>query len=137
MQVPSSFILCTWSLSVSSLSQSCCLVLSSGIKHNHLPQGCLLSSSSLVGNHTLFQYHPWSKVWYGGRLPYSIQFVRLQGWANWEIIRVWVFWFIHHLLAVAYLQPTSFIGRISLVCLKWLWPFLDKGVSFELTTRRF
>ena len=62
--ISSSFILCTWSQSVSSPSQSCCHALSSRIKHNNVLHGWLLSSPSLPGSQTRMsskgKFHFWN-----------------------------------------------------------------------------
>ena len=83
-------------------------------------------------------FYPWSKFLFWRQPHYHIQWIRLQRWGNLRVNPGFrVFWFIPPLLAVAYLQSTSFIGRI------FFWSFLsrcdlvsDRMVSFGLTTRR-
>ena len=59
------------------------------------------------------QYHPWSKVRLRRRTAHLIQWVWSQGWGYLRAIPGFrVFLLIPPLLGVAYLQPTSFIGRI-------------------------
>ena len=137
MQVPSSFILCTWSHSVSSSFQSCCHVLSFGIKHNHVSQGWILPSPSLVGSQTSVQYYPGRRFDSGTpSLLHSIGKIAKDG-DTWELIRGLG-------ILVHYSPPDCSLSSANLL---YREDFLlsvrsrrdlvsDKVVSFVLTTRR-
>ena len=114
MQVLSSFILCPPGVSRSPIPSRAVVIRSS--------LGLSIIASAGVTPPTFFscwqpdlcvQSHSWSKARIGGRSPYPIQWVSTR---RMDHLRAnpgfGVFWFILTLLAVAYLQPTSFIGRI-------------------------
>ena len=89
-------------------------VLSSGVNHNATARGWLLSSPSLAGSQTwVYSTTRGRKLSFGGQplLPHSMG--REQGWDHLRAnLGFGVFWFIPSLLVIAYLPPTSFIGRI-------------------------
>ena len=93
--------------------QSYCHVLSSGENLKTLKRAASPISIPCRQSDLDVQYHSWSKVRLGDGF-----LTPLNEWGGeeWSYLRanpdLGIFWFIPPLLAVAYLQPTSFIGRI-------------------------
>ena len=113
---PSSFSLFSaWSLSIFLIpSQSLCPPLSSEIKHKTLNRRWLLPSLSLICSQTWL-----SSTTNGWRFTFGDSLFTPfngHGWSGLVHLRAnpgfGVFWFNPLLLTVAYLQSTSFIGRI-------------------------
>ena len=114
--MPSGFssLICSESVVFLCPLQSLCHAISSGVNHNTTARRQFLSSSSLAGSQTwVSSTTRGRRLTFGDSLCYSIQWVESQGWGHLRAnLGFGVFWFIPPLLVVAYLPPTSFIGRI-------------------------
>ena len=81
----------TWSQSVSSLSQSCCLALNSRIKHKRNKHEQLLHTQVSCQQSDLdIQYYKWSEDSDSGDCLHNLfKGVGVKGEAIWELIRGW------------------------------------------------
>ena len=107
---------CARSLLSSSVSSGAFVMRSPpGVNHNVTTRTWLLSSPSFVDSQTwVSSTTRGQRLTFRGQPPYLIQWVGLQGWSHLRANPGFEeFWFIPPLLVVAYLPPTSFIGRIS------------------------
>ena len=93
------------------LLQSFCHALSYGVNHNATATRWFSHLHPLPAASPGVQYHRGLGL-FGGWPPYTIQWVEPQGWGHLRANPGFgEFWFIPSLMMVAYLPPTSFIGR--------------------------